>query len=237
MNKQLLMLLGMTAGISASLAQTSPPQAQAPSGFVNNWLRAQDDVWTVFDLGGQFRTRFEHRADLNIPGQPGSMDFREHGAPDSNSYWLFRTRAHIGFKPTDWVSAYIEGRDSFSGNDRRNPDPETDRLDLHQAYVTLGNPKEFPLSAKVGRQELVYGDERLVGSFDWNNIGRVFDAAKLRFEHSDFWVDAFAGRVVIPRDRHFNEPNDYDWFWGVYGSTAALVPWQETQLYFTCHAA
>ena len=62
---------------------------------------------------------------------------------------------------------------------------------MHQAYLVLGNAKQFPISAKVGRQELSYGDERLVGAFDWNNIGRVFDAAKLRYENDTLWVDAF----------------------------------------------
>ena len=80
----------------------------------------------------------------------------------------------------------------------------------------VGNHKEFPLSLKVGRQELSYGDERLVGAFDWNNIGRVFDAAKLRWQNPWFGADFFSGRVIIPDDNNFNMPNDYDWFSGVY---------------------
>jgi len=46
----------------------------------------------------------------------------------------------------------------------------------------IGNHKEFPVSLKVGRQELSYGEERLVGAFAWNNIGRVFDAVKVRWQ-------------------------------------------------------
>lgn len=217
---------------SAQQPPASPPAPQASAGVINDWLRAQDDSWKALDLGGQFRTRLEYRDHLAIPGVPGAIDFRDHGAPDENSYWLFRTKLHMGFKPTDWAGVYVEGRDSFSSSDLRDPELETDRLDLHQAYLALGDAKRFPLTAKVGRQELAYGDERLVGAFDWNNIGRVFDAAKVRYETPEVWVDAFAGRVVIPRDRHFNEPNDYDWFWGLYGSSQKLVTWQETQLYF-----
>ncbi|MFN7139097.1 MAG: alginate export family protein, partial [Limisphaerales bacterium] len=90
----------------------------------------------------------------------------------------------------------------------------------------------FPLTAKVGRQELSYGDERLVGAFDWNNIGRVFDAGKIRAESEWGWADAFVGRVVIPDRDGFNVSNDYDVFSGVYMSTRKFLPWQETQLYF-----
>jgi hypothetical protein len=237
-----VLLLIVTASGASAQPQPAEPQAvanpatpkdpAASAGFVNDWLRSQSPTWEAFDIGGQFRSRFEHREHMAIPGQPGAIDFRERGAVHGNSYWLFRTRAHLGFRPADWFGLYVEGRDSFSLNDRRDPDPESDRLDLHQAYLSIGDPGRFPIIAKVGRQELVYGDERLIGAFEWNNIGRVFDAAKLRYEQPEFWVDGFAGRVVVPRDGHFNEVNDYDWFWGVYGSSRELVPWQETQVYF-----
>src|SRR4029077_808991 len=72
----------------------------------------------------------------------------------------------------------------------------------------------------------------LIGAFDWDNIGRVFDVAKLRYEQSTFWVDAFSGRVVVPDDNHFDESNWSDWFSGVYASTRSLCPKTELQLYF-----
>ena len=65
---------------------------------------------------------------------------------------------------------------------RKGDGPESDTIDLRQAFVTLGNQKEFPLSLKAGRQELIYGEERLIGTAPWNNITRVFDAAKLRWQ-------------------------------------------------------
>jgi hypothetical protein len=44
-------------------------------------------------------------------------------------------------------------------------------------------------------------------------------------------VDAFVGRVVMPNDNQFDQPNWDDWFSGIYGSTRALVPKTEVQLY------
>jgi hypothetical protein len=98
--------------------------------------------------------------------------------------------------------------------------------------VKLGGSTNVPVSMKVGRQELSYGDERLIGAFDWDNNGRVFDAAKMRYEHNDFWVDAFVGRVVVPNDNEFDQANWYDWFSGVYGSSRSIIPHTELQLYF-----
>ncbi len=227
-----LALPAALAFVSSTATLAAEPAPAASAGPANDWLRQQGELFKDWDLGGQFRARFEDKEHFAIAGSPGSMDFRGHGADTDNTYGLFRTKVHVGYAPTDWARILVEGRDSFEWGDDRTPDPESDRTDLHQAYVQLGNPKEFPLGIKVGRQELSYGDERLIGAFDWNNLGRVFDAAKLRFENKEVWVDAFAGRVIIPRDGSFNIANDYDWFSGVYASSRTLCPFQETQVYF-----
>jgi hypothetical protein len=215
---------------SASSMDTPSPVVQS-AGLINDWLRNQSPIFKPFDLGGQFRVRYEAKEQMAIVGIPNSVDFRTGGTTTDNEYWLFREKVHLGYTPCDWFTAFVEGRDSAAQGDLRNPNPETDVFDLHQAYVTLGNAKEFPLTAKVGRQEIVYGDERLIGASDWNNVMRVFDAAKLHYEIEKLWVDLFGGRVVLPNDHHFNEPNNYDWFSGIYASTL-LIPRQTTEMYF-----
>jgi hypothetical protein len=213
------------------LALAVRAQPVPSAGLVNDFLRSQNSAATNWDIGGQVRGRFESRSGGAVAGAGATaVDFSA-TTPD-NSYWLLREKLHLGYKPVSWLNFYVEGRDSSTHQDKRTPEPEEDSIDLHQAFIGLGNAKEFPLTAKVGRQELSYGDERLVGAFDWNNIGRVFDAAKLRCENDTLWVDAFAGRVVLANDGDFNVSNDYDWFSGIYASTKTLLPKQETQLYF-----
>jgi len=231
------LLAGLFAGaacVSASaqpaMSPSSASKTPASSGLLNDYLREQYPALTPLDIGGQFRGRFEAKSGVAVPGVAGAVDFSQ-ATPDNN-YWLLREKLHVGWKPASWISLFAEGRDSSSWNDKRKPEPEEDSLDLHQAYVALGNAKEFPLMVKVGRQELIYGDERLIGASDWNNLGRVFEAAKLRFENESIWVDAFTSRVVLANDGEFNVSNDYDWFSGVYASTKTLIPKQETQLYF-----
>ncbi|MBI3849832.1 MAG: alginate export family protein [Verrucomicrobia bacterium] len=233
------LVLALTAGVYAddkptvdSIKQPTSPPAQASAGLVNDWLREESSFFDPWDLGGQFRTRFEHKEHFAIGGTPGSFDFRESGADTDNTYLLFREKVHLGYTPCPWFTAFVEGRDSFEQHDDRNPDPESDRFDLNQAWLRFGNATEFPLTAKVGRQELAYGDERLIGTSDWNNLGRVFDAAKLRYENEDLWMDVFSSRVVLVDDNNFNVSNDYDYLSGIYASTRTLVPKQETQFYF-----
>ena len=121
-----------------------------------------------------------------------NRDFIERGQDNDNSYLLERLRYHLGYLPNPWLLAYVEGQDSFEQGDKRVPSPEADYLSLRQACVSLGDPRQSPLVAKVGRQELAYGDERVLGVSDWSTVGRTMDAAKLRLVPDEFWVDAFA---------------------------------------------
>ena len=150
---------------------------------------------------------------------------------NSNDFFLFRAKLHLGWSPTSWFTAFVEGREAYAASDTR-PITETDNLDVHQAYLRLGDPKLFPVSLKLGRQELIYGDQRYIGNADWSNLQRSFDAVKLRFENEMFWVDAFTGHQVIPYNHHFNQSNDHDWFSGIYAATRKLAPWQDTEVYF-----
>ena len=217
---------------AADTSTNAVPATNAPSaGLLNDWLRDQNKGFSPWDLGGQFRARLEHKEYMAAPGQAGSIDFRQNGREPYNTYLLLRQRVHLGYN-SDWFGVFLEGHENASMSDRRNPNLESDLFDLRQGFVNLGNLDKFPLTAKVGRQEMSYGDDRLIGTFDWNNIGRVFDAIKLRYAQNDFWVDAFVSHVVIPRDNHFDVSDNYDYFSGIYASTTKLVPWQESQLYF-----
>jgi len=232
-NKLTTSAIVLAAAATSASAQnyfTSPMPPPSP-GFFNEWLRKQDVYNSAWDVGVQTRVRYEMKDKFSIVGTPGSLDFRAQGADVDNGYLLYRIKPRVSYT-AEWFSAFIEGRYSGSTGDDRNPNPESDGpMDLHQAYVTLGDHKKFPVSLKVGRQELSYGDERIVGAFDWNNIGRVFDAAKVRWQNPWFGADFFTGRVVIPDDNNFNKPNDYDWFSGFY-ATSKLIPRQTTELYF-----
>jgi hypothetical protein len=246
-----LVLSAFAAGAAGvAQAQYAPPPPPAPfPGFLNEFLRKNDPYMNQWDFGGNVRLRTEIKEGFAIPGVTGpvaSLDFRNDPANTSDEYFMERIRFHAGYT-SKWWGAYVEGRSSLEQSDERfayanNPavprtiktrgdGPESDIIDLHQAYVTIGNHKEFPLSLKIGRQEMSYGEERLVGAFAWNNIGRTFDAAKLRWQNEWFGADFFASRPVIPEDGRFNVENDYDWFSGMYATTTK-IPKHLLDVYF-----
>ncbi len=193
------------------------------------------DGMICFDLEERFRWEI----------RDNNFDFNDAvNAPTDDNWFLQRARIGMKLTLTDWLKVYAQAQDSREINSDRADFPGLfgaegdDAFDLRQAWVEFGNPKSFPLTLKVGRQILSYGDERLIGAFDWNNIGRTFDAAKLRWEEKSWSLDAFASAVVVPERSQYNqsdfvngtETDRQQVFSGLYFSTTA-IPVQTTDLY------
>ncbi len=214
----------LVAGPAAPVAPLPPPVDANPLSFFEGKL--------VLDF--QERMRFEYREN--------NYDFNNSVDALTDDSWLLQ-RFRIGAKwsPLPWLSLYAQAQDTREFNsDRPNiigtmGAEGNDRFDLRQGYIRLGDPKAISLT--VGRQSMLYGDERLIGPLDWLNQGRTFDAVKFRYETKGWWVDAFASSVVTFRDHQFNQS---DWlsdsdlrdqtFSGIYFSTTMWGP-QTTDLY------
>lgn len=64
-------------------------------------------------------------------------------------------------------------------------------IGLHQVYVELKLNKSIAI--KTGRQELRYNNQRLFGINNWNQAGRVHDAAVLKFEPKGWKIHLGSG--------------------------------------------
>jgi len=104
-------------------------------------------------------------------------------------------------------SNYLTGIDSRGAAD----------VNLYQAYINVKNLWGTPLSLRVGRQELVFGSEFLLGNNSTMPLGHglSFDAIKLSFANDMFKVDAFAAKLN-ETFQNFGK-GDVD-LYGVYGS-------------------
>lgn len=60
---------------------------------------------------------------------------------------------------------------------------QTGRFILNEAWARINFADNF--FAQLGRQALVYDDERILGGLDWNVAGRWHDALKLGFENTN----------------------------------------------------
>jgi hypothetical protein len=137
----------------------------------------QAQPWKVT---GQIRHRFES----------AGTDFNE---TDFDNFNLLRTRIGVLFQPEDGVEGYVEFQDSrkFGEEDNTLSDGSAANIDLHQGYFAIKNAFNLPVDAKVGRMEVNFGPQRLVGAVGWHNIGRSFDGILLNLHGSNFKLNTF----------------------------------------------
>lgn len=55
---------------------------------------------------------------------------------------------------------------------------------IREGYISVRNLFNKKLNAKIGRQKLVFGNQRIFGHFDWSNVGWSFDGVRLDYSSS-----------------------------------------------------
>lgn len=96
-------------------------------------------------------------------------------------------------------------------------------FDLRMAFADVGTANSRVI-ARVGRQELAFGDQRLVGPSNWTNAGRTFDAAKVTFKTPAVQLDLFGASVVRILDGEFDKSGNGNRFAGAYATSAKIIP-------------
>jgi hypothetical protein len=108
---------------------------------------------------------------------------------------LLRTRVGLDYTADENITAFVQLQDSRIWGEETSTldDGSADRLDLHQGYIRVEKFFADPLTLTLGRTEVNFGSQRLVGAVGWHNIGRAFDGAILtingeRFAPSFFYL-------------------------------------------------
>jgi hypothetical protein len=140
-----------------------------------------------FTLSVQERGRYES---LRSAGTKGAT---------YDGYYMNRFRLTAGFNVSPWFRASVQGQDSRVVAYDTAPVVPTSMLnsfDLRLAYVDLGRKSAKGFATSFGRQELLYGDGRLIASPDWGNVGRTYDSIRVAGYRPGVRVEAFFGAPV-----------------------------------------
>lgn len=116
---------------------------------------------------------------IRVRSEADGRDFNNDS--DVNTYTLLRTRFGANIQALEDVKAYIQIQDSRAFGREPGTLANTSNLDVHQAYFEISNLWDRPIQLKVGRQEMLYGSQRLIGPVGFSNVGRAFDGIKLTF--------------------------------------------------------
>ncbi len=158
-------------------------------------------VLSTAQLGAQTDSpTYRWFGDLRVRGEVDMRDFRQQ--TPANAYTVMRTRFGVEVKPLEDVRVLFQLRDSRvfgqerDGTGAFNTLGDSRNLDLHQGFVEIRKFLFDELTVKLGRQELSYGNERLIGTVGWNNVGRVFDGGVARLEPAGLTIDILALRLA-----------------------------------------
>jgi hypothetical protein len=170
-------------------------------------------------VGGQLRERVEY-FDQYLFGN--STPKR------SDTYLLSRLRLNTDLHITPYLRLYAEGRSSLSV-DRdltgRNSTSYYDQADLMNGFADIMIPftKEAKVTLRGGRQELIFGSQRLVGPGDYLQNPRAFDGGQAIAQLGDWTATPFFSEAVSIDKYKFNRPSHRHKLFGIFSTGPAQV--------------
>jgi hypothetical protein len=186
-------------------------------------LGGDGSVWLSF--GAQARGRMEAWSGYEFGGQ-------EPGDDDDDVYGLSRLLAHIDLHLGDHVRVFAQGKSALA-TDVDLPGGKTpaqvDDIDLQNAFAEITVPipgaDRVRLRVRGGRQEMLFGNQRLVSPSDWSNTRRTFDGVRADLEAQGWRIASFWTRPVRVREEELNDHAAGDEFYGVYAT--GRLPFEE----------
>lgn len=225
-------LLGLgpfCAAVGAAGPSTAPAPAYTPLRWNEDYRYLRDPVrhTDLFDpikyiplnedgdwylsLGGQARYRYEwfESASFGI------------GPQDDNGFHLLRLMGHVDAHFGRNVRAFVQGTAAQATGREGGERPVIDEnaFDFHQAFFDLDVPidNDVSLLLRGGRQNLLYGAQRLISPLDWTNTRRTFDGGRASLKwHEDLTVDFFYVHPIVVDKGPLDNSNGNVVFTGFY---------------------
>lgn len=173
-------------------------------------------AWTQLTLTGQLRTRTEFR---NGYGTLETIGSKPAFLTSQRTRLTFNYQLGKVVFQTSLQDVRVWGADASSISNA-----DGNRLGVHEAWaeIKLADIKDSSFkrsavdyfSVKIGRQELLYDDQRLLGNLDWLQQGRRHDAVVFKLLHKGWQADVGVA---------FNQNTDAAGYNGTY-YTPANIP-------------
>src|SRR6267143_1850393 len=175
-------------------------------------LSPDQNVWLT--IGGQARERGEYfRQFLFGNSEPKQSD----------GYLLSRYRLTADLHVTRYFRMFAEGRSAFA-LDRELVGGRTtafvDEFDLMNGFADVMVPlgQQANVTLRGGRQELIFGSQRLVGPGDFTNVPRAFDGGTAIGQIAGWTITPFWTQSVVIDQYRFNESTSDLELFGVFGT-------------------
>lgn len=164
----------------------------------------------VLDIGGEYRARYHHEQNMK-PFLNGVDD----------DFLLHRLRLFANYEVNENIRVYgemLHGVSEFETAPTRGVDENYWEMQNLFIDAKLMETCDGAWYGRVGRQELLYGSQRLVSPLDWANIRRTFDGVKAFYRSDALDIDAFATRPVRKSLNDWDSSNLDQSFYGIWST-------------------
>lgn len=215
-----LLLIGAMPAAAQTVSDSQPSSASAQTTaapappLVPPWPnRLNTALPTWLRMRAEFRERLEQADGLGFDSSR------------NDGYALSRVRFDTQVAPATYLSFQAQLQDARVAGKTLGPTgtPFSAPLDLRTAFADIGSA-QGPVTVRVGRQELVYGEQRLVGHVSWLNAARTFDGVKATFRSKTTQLDVFGASVVRILPDELNKSGAGNRFAGAYLVASSLIP-------------
>jgi len=180
---RLLLAAALLCGFAGRTLAGQSPAPQAPPQTAESKSAPK-----VVEVSAEFRLRNEFR---------DNADFKPADDFDASLGQRLRINLRARFHPRFQI--FVQAQDVWLFDSNSDKIIHNLATNLHQAFFDSKLSTSDRWELRGGRQEFIYGEERLIGAFGWDNVGRSFDAARLRIRAKSWTSDFFWGRTVDVR--------------------------------------
>ncbi|MGH1342545.1 MAG: alginate export family protein [Nannocystales bacterium] len=183
-------------------APASPPEPPAPLQQPTATLASTDSppADTQPEAAAKPKPEFSPGVQVFLRGQGRvNPDFGAGSAPDTGTV-LQRARVQLGAR---WgpLKAFAQVQDARTWGFEASTVSNEANTDLHQGFLEIGGETESQTTSgylRAGRQEVVWGKQRMIGSLLWLPGARSFDAVRAVGKASIVELDMFVA-LLAPR--------------------------------------
>jgi Alginate export len=172
---------------------------------------------TYISFGGELREQYQYFDNLNFGDVPPAIKKTSVG-----QLWhriMVHSNIEIGTKARIFVQLNSTFR--FLNPNPVTPEIDENQLSLHQAFIDYKFGNRFLLRA--GRQEMGYGNNRILTFREGPNTRLAFDAVVLKYATQKRKIDLLAVTPVVSKQFVFDDQSFKEKVFGIYG-TEYFVP-------------
>jgi len=168
-------------------------------------------------FGGELREQYQYYKNPNFGDQPAGYKEATEG-----QVWQ-RIMGHVNLELGSWVRIFAQANSTFRFFNPNPLTPEIDenQLSLHQAFIDVRLNSRW--STRVGRQEMSYGNNRLITFREGPNTRLAFDAIVFERKGTKDKLNFFLMTPVISKPGISDDQSFKDLVVGVY-RTETIVP-------------